>query len=321
MNISESYFQSGNGYHGLLTDKRLVASPQYIQEIWTQQETATAKRLRQTAHLEIQAEAKVRNQSFVKVLKACFQVVPYPNIAKIGSEGLLQPLLLHKAQHFVFSTDLMNAVINYKYFAYARSLLLEDLYHHLFLLFIFTSNCISVGKLNRTACDGSDNSSKEKESGLIFITVLATFVAFGSLVRLLMQVHTIWLEQGWNGLLYYANNVQKWIELVYCVLLVVVIPVLILYCGFASDEVAAFMAVASVLLWMKLLFYAQAFKSTGPMVIMMREIIFDIRWFLFILFAFLVGFGVAFFVLLANTRQKNQKDNELEEQENECKAF
>eukprot|EP00210_Caulerpa_lentillifera_P002852 g2726.t1 len=294
VNISESFFRSSKCYHGVLTDTRLVASPQYIQEVWSFQESESEKELRRSEHLKIQADAKV---------------VPYPNIAKIGSEGLLQPLLVQNVEHFVFSTDLISAVINYKYFAYARSLLLEDLYHHLFLLLIFTGNCILVGQLKRDEKNNPDKNNRTESPQLFFTAVLATLVAFGSFVRLAMQVHTMWLEQGWIGLLYYAKKAQKWIELVSCLLLVIVIPMLIKRCGFGSDEVAGVMAVASVLLWMKLLFYAQAFKSTGPMVIMMREIIVDIRWFLFILFAFLVGFGVAFFVLLSHKRKQDNDNN------------
>lgn len=60
INISESFFQSSNGYHGVVTNKRLVASTDYIQQMWTEQETETAKTLRRSGHLEIPAEAKVR---------------------------------------------------------------------------------------------------------------------------------------------------------------------------------------------------------------------------------------------------------------------
>eukprot|EP00210_Caulerpa_lentillifera_P003481 g3321.t1 len=298
INVSESYFENSSGYHGVLTDDTRVASTEYIQNLWTQKESKTQKILRQTNHLEIPAEAKV---------------VPFPNIAKIGCEGLVQPLLLQNAQHFVFSTDLVKSVINYKYFEYARSLLLEDLYHHLTLLFTFTGNCIVVGYQEKShGCRSLLSSERNESSGPIYTTVFATFVAFGSLIRLIMQVHTLWLEQGWSGLLYYAKNVQKWTELISCLLLVVAIPLVVIYCGFESEAVASLMAVTSVLLWVKLLFYAQAFKSTGPMVIMMREIIFDIRWFLFILFAFLVGFGIAFFVLLANTRKADNDGEKIE---------
>ena len=182
-------------------------------------------------------------------------------------------------------------VINFKFQTYARRLLLEDLFHYLILLISFTSCCIYTG-YNRRFFD---------TNGSIASLILVVSVGTGNLIRLFKQFHTLWMERQYTGISYYMTDYMKWIEFSSYIVVVVFLPLAsIRRQGEESQLVIGFMATASVLLWVKLLYYAQAFKSTGPMVVMIREIVKDIRWFLFVLVAFLVGFGVAFFVLLAD---------------------
>jgi hypothetical protein len=62
----------------------------------------------------------------------------------------------------------------------------------------------------------------------------------------------------------------------------------------------AFMVLAAtenILLWSRVLHYMCAFKSTGPMVRMIIEIMKDMRYFLLLLLCIGCGFGVAFYLL------------------------
>ena len=56
-------------------------------------------------------------------------------------------------------------------------------------------------------------------------------------------------------------------------------------------------AVSSVLMWLKLLYYMRAFKSTGPLVSMILQILLESRYFLLILCISLCGFAQAFLVM------------------------
>eukprot|EP00953_Heterococcus_sp_UTEX-ZZ885_P001374 1258-Heterococcus_DN1.PRE.1 len=58
-------------------------------------------------------------------------------------------------------------------------------------------------------------------------------------------------------------------------------------------------ATAAVLLWFKLLHFMRPYQSTGPLVMMIFEIIADIRTFLLILAIVVVGFANAFYVILS----------------------
>jgi Ion transport protein len=58
-------------------------------------------------------------------------------------------------------------------------------------------------------------------------------------------------------------------------------------------------ATAAVLLWFKLLHFMRPYQSTGPLVMMIFEIIADIRTFLLILAIVVMGFANAFYVILS----------------------
>jgi hypothetical protein len=56
-------------------------------------------------------------------------------------------------------------------------------------------------------------------------------------------------------------------------------------------------AVSSLLMWLKILYFLRAFKSTGPLVSMILQILFESRFFLLILCISLFGFAQAFLVM------------------------
>eukprot|EP01024_Parvocaulis_polyphysoides_P012661 TRINITY_DN14642_c1_g1_i1.p1 TRINITY_DN14642_c1_g1~~TRINITY_DN14642_c1_g1_i1.p1 ORF type:complete len:306 (+),score=1.57 TRINITY_DN14642_c1_g1_i1:121-1038(+) len=56
-------------------------------------------------------------------------------------------------------------------------------------------------------------------------------------------------------------------------------------------------AVAMIIIWVRFLYFFVAFKVTGPTVQMIIQILLDIGFFLMLIIAILIGFGLAFFVL------------------------
>lgn len=239
------------------------------------------------------------------------QMFPYPNAAKLGCEGVLQSLLLEDTDHQIFGSEPVRGIINYKYESYGRSLILEDMYHYILLLIIFTTLCIWLGY---------KDSASPGLTRLFSLANISAIVALGFLIRFLKQVNALWFDRGFQGLRYYMTDVWKWFEFTSYVLVVVVIPITIDQRDSDSQLLDGLLATSSVLLWTKLLYYAQAFKSTGPMVVMIKEIAKDIKWFLFVLVILLLGFGVAFFILMSGHRNdddSNDDDSDDEEPKDE----
>ncbi|PNH11309.1 WD repeat domain-containing protein [Tetrabaena socialis] len=68
-----------------------------------------------------------------------------------------------------------------------------------------------------------------------------------------------------------------------------------------SDAVLVTTAVESLLIWVRALWFLLAFKRTGPLVRMVIQIAADVRYFVLLLVATMLGFGLAFYSLFANT--------------------
>ena len=66
--------------------------------------------------------------------------------------------------------------------------------------------------------------------------------------------------------------------------------------GAHSIQESWLVSLTAIVLYWKLLYYAQAFRATGPLVIMIFEIFKDTLFFLVLMLAIMFGFGVAFFV-------------------------
>lgn len=171
----------------------------------------------------------------------------------MGAEGILQPLLYQRVQHFIFGSDLVKGVVNYKFLVYARALLLEDLYHYLFLLVVFTGACLYAGYNRRFGWT----------LGPILTMVVVCLVGFGNLVHLVKQFYELWKHKEYAGVSYYLCDYMKWIEGSSYILVVFFVPIAMACLDEDSQLILGFMATASVLLWVKLLYYAQAFSSTG----------------------------------------------------------
>lgn len=118
-----------------------------------------------------------------------------------------------------------------------------------------------------------------------------------------LQVLTLIKDHKWKGLLMWVKSQWNWVELVSHLMIVFLIPFVHLH-GPAEDDVdlSILAAAVAIMAWWKLLYYMQAFESTGPLVVMIREILKDIIIFLLLAFGILFGFGTAFFVLFRHNR-------------------
>ncbi|CAD7704768.1 unnamed protein product [Ostreobium quekettii] len=97
--------------------------------------------------------------------------------------------------------------------------------------------------------------------------------------------------------------------------------------SFYSDSIDDYIAWASpatfLLLWWKMMYYGQAFQNTGPLVIIIFQVLSDISFFLMLLLANFSGFTFAFHILFAGDRREicNSAEIGTEEGTNFCDAF
>lgn len=216
--------------------------------------------------------------------------IPYPEAAKIGDKGIVRDLLLGNAGARAFSTLPVQVIIDYKWRLYARSLLLHELGMHLLLLTMFTLFGYFLGSQ-------PEYEHPRLRDDICLFT--CTILGFFSFVREFNQLHFYLTQYKINGVVFWLKSGWNWMEVTSYVILVILLPANRLSSEniLTGRQTSDFVAVTLIMLWWKVLCYARAFEPTGPMVIMIGEIIKDIFYFLLLACLVLFGFGMAFFVI------------------------
>eukprot|EP00210_Caulerpa_lentillifera_P004721 g4505.t1 len=248
----------------------------------------------------LEKKDKLFRKSEFKRTSANACVMPYPDIAQIGMNGIISPLLFNRTPHHVFATWPIRCVVKYKWKLYGKRLVIEDFVHYAFLLFFFTLYTLLIAFLvENEITDSTDNGFYRTRTSLVLIISVA--LALVSLIRKFLQIRQLWRNKKWIGVLYWWSDYWNVLELACYCLIVFLIPFAYRR-SVTSRVLAGALACSCILLWCKTLYYAQAFKSTGPLVNMIREIMKDIRFYIFLMFSMLMGFTIAFFVLFRNIR-------------------
>lgn len=276
---------------------QLIPTPQRLESMWVNE--------------ELTKQEGFFRKSVLKRTSAYACVMPYPDIAKLGMDGILRPLLLNKAPHHIFATWPIRCVIKFKWGLYGKRLIIEDCVHYVALLISFTLYALLIGFLVKDTQDDEKDTSKNNADSIlmaytVFTLVACIFLAIGPFCRKLQQLLVMWRSGRWSGVFYWLLDSFNVTEIATYVFIIGLVPAAYAV-DITSRTLASAVAITCIMLWAKTLYYAQAFKGTGPLVIMIREIIQDIRFYIFLMFAILMGFAIAFFVLFRN-EQVNQKE-------------
>ncbi|CAD7698159.1 unnamed protein product [Ostreobium quekettii] len=276
-------------HHDLMAtpSETLIPAKKSLKEMWDRSIEARYDKYQRAMSVNIEALAKV---------------IPYPDIAHIGKEGLLRALVANRTSHQMFGARPIASMVDYKWHSYARELLLEELSHYALLLGSFTAFCIFLGHLQEF--QETDDAVDDVVAVLAAISLLMSIIlAIFNLIRKLFQIITLAKEEGWKGIFLWSNSHWNWIETVSYLVVVFLIPFAIVR-GEATQDVdlSSLSAIVVIMLWWKALYYLGPFRSTGSLVVMIREILKDIIIFMLLAFGILFGFGTAFFVLYRHAR-------------------
>jgi len=142
-------------------------------------------------------------------------VMPYPDIAQLGMDGILRPLLFNKVPHHIFATWPIRCVIKYKWSLYGKRLVVEDCVHYLALLFFFTLYALLIGFLvDHPDEDNTLEKAKFYEDGTVAVLTICVLLSFGLLMRKFHQLNVMWQSGGWKGVVYWLYDSFNLLELV-----------------------------------------------------------------------------------------------------------
>ena len=145
-------------------------------------------------------------------------------------------------------------------------------------------------------------------------------MAVPKLYKEFVQASFYWRDYKWKGLYYWLRSAWNWMEILCYISIIVLIPITqywLLKEGRRTTFLSALVALESLLLWCKVLYYLQPFRSTGPLVIIVSAIVWDILPFLLLAACVMLGFTIAFFVLYRHYRYLGEPSDGNERDEDQ----
>ncbi|CAD7704848.1 unnamed protein product [Ostreobium quekettii] len=246
-----------------------------------------------------------RRRSDEVMVPALAQAYPYPGCCKVGMNGLLRHLLVSKGiPDQAFSTSLVQSIITFKWQAYAHKMVVKEAITYCIFVILFTAYAIVLGKDHdgSSLFGGSDNSDEDNDD--VTELILLAICALCALFNLKEEFHQLRTyvregrEHGFNGLGCWALSKWNALEIGSSIMVAFVLPAMQLTANTEERQQwqSVLVAMTAITVWWKLLYFATPFKATGPLVIVIFEVIKDIFFFVFLLVAIMFGFSVAFFL-------------------------
>eukprot|EP00210_Caulerpa_lentillifera_P008162 g7795.t1 len=241
------------------------------------------------------------------------------NICKIGTNGIIRFLLFQQAPSHIFKVDIVKWTITYKW---------EYLWKKHFFKMVLKHGCLAVAFTSYTVCLaylGKD--FKESSTQLVHylsgcLLILSIILAWNHLMLEFTQIKT-YIRDGkqllpkdrFLGIKHYFQSGWNVVEFITYFLIVFVIPLLhgLTYHNSSNATfLCSFVSFATILIWIKVWYFAQAFEQTGVFVLLIENVIRDCRFFLVLSLVVLVGFSFAMFVVfrhILNEGILEQKEN------------
>lgn len=202
----------------------------------------------------------------------------YLNYVLDHKEGILR-YLVNSRQPDLFKSVAVRAILEYKWKRYAKS-------HHLrnFAIFLLYVLCWTTYAAI-TYMEDNDGVEKKYKDLLAFILVaFSLWYVAREIRKLLVGGFLAYISSGWNILNIVCSSVL-------CVLIVL---------EFMNDHDTKsrdLAAVVSPFMWIQSFNYLRGFRGTGALVRMIIVILYDIRYFVLIMFIMTVAFTQSFFIL------------------------
>jgi len=178
-------------------------------------------------------------------------------------------------------------------------LLIQELSHHGMVCISFTIYCFALVSGVSNKMD-SDREHEDHSTLRTASLVVCCALAVPCLCREVWQCIVYMKGHGLHGFVYWLKSAWNWLELFSYINVVFIIPFgqwMSLKEGSHRAILSALVAVESLLIWSRMLFYARPFDHTGPLVVTIFAIVREICYFLILALSVMFGFALAFCVL------------------------
>eukprot|EP00210_Caulerpa_lentillifera_P007820 g7462.t1 len=241
------------------------------------------------------------------------------SMCKIGLNGIIRPLLMQQAPSHVFGAPVFKWVVEYKWKMIWKKRSLKSLVFYLVYMLLYSIYSIWITLSGRNL--GHDKVPRVCLSYLLSASVVFAFI-FLYLEYIQMKTYIqdgkwIFPDDPHWGLRKYWSSGWNIVEVVCYIMVIIVISGLHIANLHNLDVwsiLSACIAVESILIWIKVWYFAQAFEKTGAFVLMIENIIKDCVPFLGLAVVILFGFSFALFILFQQALHEiklidNEDDN------------
>lgn len=272
-------------------------------------------------HIDLYNFNSAKDQLIAKYLnsnKSISFLLPWKGGAKIGEEGLLFDLVNKDLEWQTFDAENIKILIDYKWDIFGKQYLKFNLILHIALLICFTIYCFMFG------CTKDSVNTYVNAIKCLFL-LFSWLIALFNLCEEVIQFTRIfeYCEQETLGLkvLYCLKDwlYSKWnvFEFIMYASITFIIPIFQIQYYFQNSDNSVLtynpmfkscVSLTVCLIWWKLLYYFLPYKSTGPLIILIFEILKDIRFFVVVVIMILIGFGTMFFVLFSDEEESENAE-------------
>ncbi|EGD81722.1 WD-40 repeat protein [Salpingoeca rosetta] len=225
-------------------------------------------------------------------------VLPFPDLA--GSEACGVDFLhelLRTGRSDTFAGIVPQMLVEYRWRCFGQRIHLRNLLVYMVALALFVTMGFLGQYLEGTSVtDFNEGRRDEAKPAAIVVGACLLAVTTYHAVR---EIRQAWMERAG---LYYLKSVWNWLDMLRIIMSYV--GVIALFVD-AHKTSRFFFAIGSYVFWFGILFFLQAFSSTGPLVRMVIEIMVGMRWFLLVLGIALLATANVFVLLVEETPAPN----------------
>lgn len=215
-------------------------------------------------------------------------VIPWQGIADVGDQmGMLTGLIDVDVPVRWFGFTAIKAAITVQWQAFGQTLMLMGSLAHITFMVLFGVLMLVIRRHGEHVAD-HDMSLVRKEPEVIALLVVLGLLSFGGLLEEAFQM----MQLTWKTWRNYLGNL---IDLTSFSLFVVLFGMV--WAGFEYDTILAVGAIETLVLFVRLVFFASMTDSMGSLMRMVIEIIKDMRYFFLLLGMIFGGFAISFAIL------------------------
>eukprot|EP00210_Caulerpa_lentillifera_P003425 g3268.t1 len=248
---------------------------------------------------------RIQKRTRGRMVSATVKIFCFADICKLGPNGIIRSLLMHKAPASVFRSPLIKAIIDFKWERIwkVRAFIRLGCY----LAFLLAVNLTLLG-IGLKWFDGFSTATQGLYILLIIILmiVLAVHTLWGEFLQLKRYIkdsQKTFASNSFRGVQHYFSSRQNQIDLALGLSLLVLFTIFFLlnfeiYNNTTLNAMYWILAIDVLLIWAKALYLAQAIKRIGIFVLMIGRVLRECMPYFMLLFGFMAGFGFTMYVAL-----------------------